>query len=417
MDAPKKTALVLGGTAAHISLIENLKQRGYHTILVDYLPNPIAKPYADAHIQESGFDTDVVLRIAQGHNADLVISTNLDFANVVACEVGEKLGLPIPYSSETARYSTQKDLMKERMTAFDIPTSRYVVGNCYEDVSNHQLRYPVMVKPVDRSGGFGVYKVSNPGDTPYYFQKALDESGIGRALIEEFVEGEQVSIDCFVQNGRAEVLLVRNARVNKNKNAYYGLTYGAIIPADISEKAKDAAKDVVKKIVAAFSLHTTFFLIQAIVNQDNVNVIEVALRVGGGASNVIISTACSFDPIDAMVSSYLNLPIKHAAKRGGMPYLCRTLYARGGVFHKIAGHEELLDEGVIAEFRCVKPHGAVIEPNSGTKHRVAYFLTSGDTLEEAFTKEEYALGKIEAYDDKGKPMMVNEQFDSMCCIS
>ena len=46
----KKTAIILGGTIPHCELIQQLKSRGYYTILVDYYDNPPAKVYADMHI-------------------------------------------------------------------------------------------------------------------------------------------------------------------------------------------------------------------------------------------------------------------------------------------------------------------------------------------------------------------------------
>ena len=58
--ANKKNALVLGGTVPHISLIKKLKERGYHTILVDFLSNPPAKTFADEHIQESTLDKEII---------------------------------------------------------------------------------------------------------------------------------------------------------------------------------------------------------------------------------------------------------------------------------------------------------------------------------------------------------------------
>ena len=38
-------AIVLGGVAPHISLIERLKNRGFEVILIDYLDDPPAKKH------------------------------------------------------------------------------------------------------------------------------------------------------------------------------------------------------------------------------------------------------------------------------------------------------------------------------------------------------------------------------------
>ena len=84
-------AIVLGGTNPHIELIKNLKKRGYYTILVDYAENPLAKDYADEHIQESSLDKEKVFKIARDRKVNLVISTCSDQANVTAC-YGRKTG-------------------------------------------------------------------------------------------------------------------------------------------------------------------------------------------------------------------------------------------------------------------------------------------------------------------------------------
>lgn len=107
-----KKALVLGGTSPHISLIRNLHSRGYEVLLLDYLDNPPAASEADEHIKKSTLDLQVVLDVARSESVDLVISSCIDQANATACYVAERLGLPRPYSFETALDVTDKLRMK-----------------------------------------------------------------------------------------------------------------------------------------------------------------------------------------------------------------------------------------------------------------------------------------------------------------
>ena len=74
----KPKAIVLGGTNPHIELIENLKRRGYYTVLVDYYENPPAKHAADQHIQESTLDLEKVLQIAKDIDAIWPAGTELE---------------------------------------------------------------------------------------------------------------------------------------------------------------------------------------------------------------------------------------------------------------------------------------------------------------------------------------------------
>ena len=104
----EKVALVLGGTVPHMELILQLKNRGYYTILIDYLENPPAADAADEHIVESTLDKEKVLEIAVERKVELVISGCVDQANISACYAMEKLGKYVPYSYEIARKVTNK---------------------------------------------------------------------------------------------------------------------------------------------------------------------------------------------------------------------------------------------------------------------------------------------------------------------
>ena len=154
-----KKAIVLGGTFPHRHLIQKLKDRGYYTILVDYYEAPIAKEVADKHIQASTLDKDEVVRIAKEESAELVISSCVDQANVTACYVGEKLGLPHPYSYQTSLNVTDKVAMKRIMVENDIPTSRHYIINSLQEFQEYSLSYPIIVKPADSNSSKGVRKL------------------------------------------------------------------------------------------------------------------------------------------------------------------------------------------------------------------------------------------------------------------
>lgn len=122
-----QTALVLGGTSAHIPLLQHLKKKGFYTLLVDYHRHPVARPFADEHIQVSAMDKTAVKKLATQRQAKLIISTCSDQLNLIACEVGESLQLPIPYTPETALDVTHKVRMKTKLQALGIPTAPFIV--------------------------------------------------------------------------------------------------------------------------------------------------------------------------------------------------------------------------------------------------------------------------------------------------
>ncbi|MBQ3313333.1 MAG: carboxypeptidase-like regulatory domain-containing protein, partial [Prevotella sp.] len=157
----KPVAIVLGGTNPHIELISQLKARGYFVVLVDYLDNPPAKAHADIHDQTSTMDLDAVTEVARRYDASLVMSACVDQANITACYVAEQLGLTKPYSYDTASRITNKGIMKQMMSQYGIPTTKYLYLENSETEPELDLTYPVMVKPADSCASSGVKKARN----------------------------------------------------------------------------------------------------------------------------------------------------------------------------------------------------------------------------------------------------------------
>ena len=237
-------AIVLGGTVPHCYLIQLLKKRGYYTVLIDFTQNPPAKEFADEHVKESTLDKDIVLRIAREKNAALVISTNVDQANVTCCYVAERLGLPHPYSYETALNVTDKKRMKQIMWDNDIPTSHFVVIKGLEELQGVELTYPLIIKPADSNSANGVKRVESKDELVRFLPDALRFSRNSSAIVEEFKEGKEISAYGVVVDGQAK-LIMHQERIS----VYDGVDkvikcYASLAPSRIPENAVSHAESL-----------------------------------------------------------------------------------------------------------------------------------------------------------------------------
>lgn len=104
-----------------------------------------------------------------------------------------------PYSYETALNVTDKSRMKKIMWENDIPTSRYVMSKNLEEALKAGLRYPVVVKLVDSNGSRGVHRVNNEMELQHYFPKAQEAGRNKDVVIEEYVDGIEVSFYYYIQ--------------------------------------------------------------------------------------------------------------------------------------------------------------------------------------------------------------------------
>ncbi len=400
----KPVAIVLGGTNPHKKLIEKLKNRDFFTVLIDYLDNPPAKSVADMHIQESTLDKLKVLNIAREFKAELVISTCIDQANATACYVAEELNLPKPYSFEVASEIADKVKMKQRMYNAEIPTSRYIFATNLDNVNIQELNFPLVVKPSDSNGSKGVRKVDDIHELNVSLREALAISRNSKAVIEEFVEGDEIGVDCFIVEGKAQVITMHKKRKPTIKDGTVIYSIGSISPPNLSNKAKNFIIEIANKIADEFGLKNTPLLIQLIVSGDRVNVIEFAPRIGGGLNFRKIKLFADFDILEASIDSYYNIPVKVVKKDINFLYSENHIYVEPGIFGRIEGISNLLNNATILEFYPNKTEGSAIAPGNASKDRIGSFIVKGKDIFEVKDKIRKTLDEIKIFDKTGKIM-------------
>ena len=402
----KPIAIVLGGTVPHVLLVNKLHERGYYVVLVDYLPNPPAKRVADEHIQASTLDKEKVLEIAREKKASIVISTCIDQANSVCCYVAEQLNLPHPYSYETSLYVTNKGLMKERMKAFDVPSSSFILTKSVDSIDWTQVSFPCVVKPVDCNSSKGVHRADSKDEAKPFVEAALKLSQTGEAIIEGFCAGDEIQVDCVALDNDAVVIMTLSKVKVAGSNEAVLNSYGSIVPAQVSESVLPKLAQIAVNIARGFGLRNTPFFYQAIVNGDEVNVLEFAPRVGGGLSYYMIKNFVGFDAVEAAVDSFLGKNINnryHAPKR---VYRTCLLYAKPCTFDHIEGLGKLKEEGLVTETFITKSKGDEIDGDMRSSNRVGSFIVEAASLDELNERVNICMNSVGIIDDKGNNMIL-----------
>lgn len=399
-----KRAIVLGGTDPHIELIKQLQQRGYYTILVDYLDNPVAKPYADLHVQVSTMVPEEVLKVAKQYDVDLVMTACVDQANITACYVAEKLGLTKPYSYKTAVNITNKVHMKEAMLAHGVPTTKFIAVNDETILSDIDLKYPLIVKPVDSYGTSGVKRVNNLKELEICLKQVQNTSRSGRALIEEYFFGTEVSAYTIVKNHVANVIMI-SERLSVSEGEEQVLKcYATVTPPNISSAAIEKIKDAATKIAEAFELDNTPLHVQVLVNKDEIDIIEFAARVAGGISYKTVKCNTGMDMISAAIDSYSENSIQLTNHCPEKYYAVNLVYAKNGVFDHVEGIDKLVDDGVIDEYHSYRVCGSKISSERANSCRVAAFITSGTSRDELHEKAVTSFNRLKVIGSNGEDL-------------
>ena len=402
----KPIAIVLGGTVPHCELIRQLQDRGYYTVLLDYLDDSPAKKVADEHVQESTLDQEAVLRVAKEKNADLVITGCVDQANITACYVMEKLGKHVPYSYETALKVTNKGEMKRIMMEQGIPTSRYVYIDSDQQDINIDLRYPVMVKPADSNSANGVKKAYNEDEMKTYLKSAIEISRNSRAIVEEFVTGQEISAYCYIKDNKAKLLMTAERLSVLDGEDQVIKCYSSIAPARISPQAKKNAEDVATRIAQAFGLNDTPLFYQGIVNGDRIDVIEFAPRVGGGSCFRTIKGNTGFDVITATIHSWLGEPVTFDTwSEPSHIYVVNTVYGKNGTYDHLTGIDEVISSGLAEDVLQIRVKGDKLDNSRASTSRVCFFIVKAENEEDMLSKIEKVYDTLDVIDDNGNSLL------------
>lgn len=399
-------AMILGGVAPHITLIDRLHERGFEAILLDYLDEPPAKRYADRYLQVSTLDVDKVREIAQAEQADVVMTTCVDHANVTMCTVAEQLGLPHPYSLEIARMTTNKALMKARMRAGGVPTSSYFAVKGIDEIPWDDLAFPLVVKPADNNGSKGVKRVDGADALREGVAGAIELSRSRTAIIEGFNEGREIQVDCVANEGIAHILTIREKLKIPRTDGFAMQVYGSVVPAELPAGLAERFQTIAQQIVDAFGFEHTPFFFQSITDGSAISVLELSPRIGGGLSYKMIKDCVGIDIMEVAIDSYFGNMPAFSVEPTGVILASTIVYAKDGTLARIVGIDELKSDGTIVDWDQIASPAQVFGSYMDSRNRVGAYYSSATTYAELKEKTRRAEAMMDVVGTDGASIKV-----------
>ncbi len=246
MSKPEKTILILGAGVMQLPAIRIAKELNWRVIVADANETSVGVELADIFLHVDLKDREAMAEAASSFRdrgeLDGVFTAGTDFSATVAW-VAQELSLPgLPY--EVAMQATDKSLMRAAFKRAGVPSPEFRMVRSADEVTGRgfDLPFPVVVKPVDNMGARGIRRVDSAEDLPAAVDEALSLSRTGKAIVEEYVEGPEFSIDAVVENGKVIICGVADRKIVFPP---YFVEMGHTIPTA-------SRKETLDKVVAAF---------------------------------------------------------------------------------------------------------------------------------------------------------------------
>ncbi len=289
-----KTIAVIGASYLQRPLVEKAKEMGLRVLCFAWADGAVCADIADAFYPISIVEKEEILEICQKEKIDGICTIASDVAAPTVAYVAEQLHLN-GNSFDSALRANNKYLMRRAFSEAGVPCPRFTRVNKDEEIDFTSWNFPLIVKPCDRSGSLGVMKVTCLEELSAQIDAAVSLSFNKEAIVEEFIEGREISVEFISYHGRHYPLTVTD-KVTTGTPHFVELEHHQ--PAELSKGQFEKVYALTEQALDALGItdgasHTEY----KITGTGDIYIIELGARMGGdfiGSDLVRLSTGYDF---------------------------------------------------------------------------------------------------------------------------
>lgn len=335
-----KRVMVLGAGRGQIPIIDICHKFGWEVIVVSPEGDYPGFSVAEEKIYEDVRNKQSLLQKAKELKIDAVLTEQLDEAVLTAAYIAENMGIN-GITTEVALKFTNKYVMRKSAEKAGISVPRSVCVDSLQEAENqinqNDLKFPLMMKPVDSAASRGVYKLSDMEELKERFSESRRYSKNGQIIIEEFIAGKEYVIEAFTSDGQTTNLIVGHRDYFNIDDTFIPNATVFLDANSANSSLENRLKNINKQLVEKFGLNFGITHGEYIYDarRDEIFLVEIAAR-GGGVfiASDLIPAACGVDAEELLVKETLGI-----AKASNI----------------------LLQPGAAAYFCYVVPEGEIVE--------------------------------------------------------
>ncbi len=303
------------GFAMLCSIVADFKAAGHTvTVLLDDRLSRLNPPIGADFVIPVFYSNEpqrFLISIAKINDATYVIApeSGKDLKTFVTLiEKTEKITLNC--ESETIGKVGDKAVLYEELekTGFMVPKTLVLENdNAMQDIL-HEISYPLIFKPVDGVGACGLSIVREFSQVGRALLKMDKESTSKRFIVQEFIEGERVSVSLLSTGKRALAISLNKQNMTISGPDELSSYEGGVVP--FEHPRKDDAFAVAEKVVELFPGLRGYVGVDLILTEKASFVVDVNPRLT--TSFVGLHKVAGFNVAEALINSVLfgELPLK-----------------------------------------------------------------------------------------------------------
>ena len=381
-----KTLLIISGGVEAADAAIRAKAMGLNVVVSDINPQAPGFAHADSCLIADVYGPDDTAAAAERYNRkirkiDGVICVAAD-APMTTAAVAERLGIE-GVSRETAMLASDKLAMKRRFA------ERGILIPWFSEVATPQELQRIavergrdlVIKPADSRGSRGVQRIAKVQDLTKAFTFARSHSPTQRVMVEQYLDGPQVSTESIVVDGTCYTpgFSDRNYEFLDTFAPYF-IENGGDLPSHLPADIQAKVKDLVGRAAAALGVKNGTVKGDIVVHNGEPYVIELAARLSGGffcSREIPLNTGVDF--IANAIRVALRDPVdpRELEPKTQTPVIQRYAFPKAGRVVSIRGEEEARRIPGIADLIVTSQIGDVIPPHGDKRPSAAMVLATG----------------------------------------
>ena len=300
-----KKIAIIGASYLQEPLVEKANSLGYQTHCFAWNnAEAVCKEKAHYFYPISVLEKEAILQKCLDINIDGITTIATDISIPTISFVADKMGLT-SNTINSSLLATNKSKMRKAFDSHNVKSPKSITISKLEELDNINLTYPLIVKPTDRSGSRGVVKVNSEIEINQAIVRALTESFEKKIVVEEFIEGHEISVESISWQGKHYIVAITDKKTTESP---FFVEIQHHQPSELPSHITDIIRFETMKALDSLEIqfgasHSEF----KITDRGEIFVIEVGARMGGdfiGSHLVPLSTG--YDYITGVIEVAMN---------------------------------------------------------------------------------------------------------------
>lgn len=367
-----KKIVVLGVGSAQADFIRVLKKHGYYVIGMSYKREGAALHLVDEFVLINIIDKERILEFMKLNNVESIYSVGSDLAMPTIGYVNDSLGFCSFVSERIAMTMQDKFLFRSFLKQNDIESLKFVSVTDEQELNSWDI-FPVMVKPVDSQGQRGVEMVSDKKSLIDAFHVAKKLSNSKRVIVEEYIEGNEISVNSYFYKGCLKYIFISDRRVVEGFTG--GLVKGHDFPANITDIHRNKIRNIVEQVASALHYTDGPMYFQMKYRDNDVYIIEGTPRFDGCHLWRLIEKRYGINLLEITMEHLFEGRISHFPQcnepsntKDIIEFLVQT---PGTIFHQDVYKKDIKDACYVELYYN---EGDIVRPINGKADKVGYVI-------------------------------------------